>query len=114
MKYLLCIFVAFSSALSAGGWSNSATPTRVDIERGNGFMVYGEFGNAGGCTSPNKFYVQKNHPQYSEIYSTVLTAFTAGKKVSAYIHGCNPVGWYSVDSVTYNTLMPAGSLIVKN
>ena len=114
MKYALILLTLISTASVAGGWSNMATPTRVDIERGNGFMVYGRFGNAGTCTITDRFYVQKSHPQYKEIYSTVLAAFMSGKKVQAYIHSCNPVGWYSVASTTYNTLGPSGALNIAN
>ncbi|KJY78519.1 hypothetical protein [Vibrio nigripulchritudo] len=112
-------FIALSAALLstsvyAGGWTSFATPTRVDIERGNGFMVYGNFGNPGNCTIQNRFYVQKTHPQYKEVYSMVLAAFTSGKRVQVYIHSCNPVGWYSVSSTTYNTMTPSGAINISN
>ena len=114
MKYLSLLLVLVSINSFAGGWATSAVPTRIDIERANGFMVYGAFDNAGGCTVSNKFYVKIDHPQYKEIYSTVLAAYMSGKKVQPYIHSCNPVTWYSVESTTYNTLVSAGSLNIMN
>lgn len=39
-------------------------------------MVYGNFGNPMNCTNEGRFFNQKTHPQYSEIYSTILAAFT--------------------------------------
>lgn len=114
MRYAVVLLVFFSTASFAAGWTNMATPTRIDVERGNGFMVYGSFGNAGTCTVVDRFYVQISHPQYKEIYSAVLAAFTAGKKVQAYIDGCNPVTWYSAASTTFNTLGPSSVLNLAN
>ena len=114
MKYLGVLLVAFSSAVYGGGWSNAAIPTQIDIERGGGFMVYGSFGNAGGCTVADRIYVLKGHPQYKEIYSAVLAAFTSGKKVQIYVHSCGPVSWYSVSTTTYNFMDSASALMLSN
>lgn len=115
MKKVLLVALLFVSlpALS-GAFSSAAVPTRVDIERGNGFMVYGNFGNPMNCTKENRFFIQKTHPQYSEIYSTVLAAFTAQKKILLYSHTCTPVGWYSRPEVTYNTVTPSGTVYILN
>ena len=114
MRYLLALLIFVSSLSYAGGSTTTAIPTRVDIDRGYGFMVYGIFGNVGECTVVNRFYVQNTHPQYDKIYSTVLAAFMSGKKVQAYIHSCAPVAWYSVETITYNTMGPAGTLYLMN
>ncbi len=91
-----------SSTAFAGGWSSIATPTRFDIERGGGFMVYGNFGNPGACIVKNKFYVEIEHPQYKELYTAEMTAFTQNKKVQVYVHTCAPVEWYADESTTWN------------
>jgi hypothetical protein len=115
MKIILLFILAMTSiSAAAGGVSTAATPTGIDIDRSGGFMVYGDFGNVGGCTTTNQIYVQSTHPQYNQIYSTVLAAFMSGKKIFAYIQACTPVGWYSVDSVTYNTLTPNSMLYLRN
>lgn len=114
MKYLLITLVLLSPLSYAGGFTQFATPTKIDIERGGGFMVYGAFGNPGGCTVPDRLYVKKDHSQYDKIYATVLAAFMSGKRVQAYAHSCAPVGWYSVESTTYNTLDPWGVLNITN
>lgn len=115
MKYSWLLVVFFSVNSFAGGWAKAAIPTKIDIERGNGFMMYGSFGNVGGCTFSDKVYVEKSHPQYSEIYSTVLAAHMSGKKVQPYIHVCKTRGWYVTSEKTFNTLTAAGSLnIVGN
>ena len=114
MKYLLLILVLISSDAFAGGWVTPAVPTRIDIERGGGFMVYGAFGNVGECTFTNRFYVEINHPQYDQIYSTVLAAYMSGKKVRAYTHVCKGRGWYATLDKTFNTLTPSGALNIQN
>lgn len=110
MRSLAFLFSLVASVANAGGWSNEAVPTRVDIERDSGFMIYGAFGNGGSCVVPDQIYVQRAHPQYKEIYATVLAAFMSGKKVQAYIHECKSVGWYAVPETTFNNLTPSGAL----
>ena len=113
-KIMLFLVGAFLTAnVSAGGRVAWAVPTQIDIERGNGFMVYGAFGNPGECTHADRFYVKKGHPQYDKIYSAALSAHASGKEVMAYIHECEPVSWYSIDSVTYNTLGPSGDFKIR-
>ena len=115
MKYVLIVLALFVCSTShAAGWSQFAVPTQVDIERGNGLMVYGSFGNAGGCTVSDQVYVQFSHPQYKEVYSAVLAAFTSGKQVQFYVHSCDSVIWYSAATTTYNIMEPGGSLNVKH
>ncbi|WP_230390678.1 hypothetical protein [Reinekea sp. G2M2-21] len=111
LKNSVFVAVLFASChVMAGGWATAAIPTRIDIERGNGFMIYGSFGNAGGCSQSNKVFVKIDHPQYDAIYSTVLAAYMAGKKVQPYIHTCEPVTWYAVPTTTFNILSSSGAL----
>ncbi|EDP60241.1 hypothetical protein AND4_02493 [Vibrio sp. AND4] len=112
MKLAILSMLFFSIPAISGSFSSSAVPTRIDIERGNGFMLYGSFGNPMNCTKGNQFFIKKTHPQYSEIYSTVLAAFTAKKKLVLYAHSCTPVGWYSRPEVTYNTVTPSGTVYI--
>jgi len=88
-------------------------PTGIDVERGNGFMVYGVFGNTQECSVSNKFYVLSNHPQYKEIYSAVLAAFSSGKKVTAFISKCEAVAWYTSTTTTYN-IVSGGSVYFRS
>lgn len=39
------------------------------------------FGGVGNCTVPNQIFVKASHPQYKELYSTVLATFMAGKNL---------------------------------
>lgn len=114
MKSILVFLIIFPAAVIAGDWTSYAVPTKIDIERGNGFMFYGEYGNPEECTTENRIYVEIDHPQYKEIYSTVLAAFISGKAVRAYIHECGTVGWYAASPTTFNILTPGGALDIKN
>ncbi|MET1257581.1 DUF5992 family protein, partial [Aliikangiella maris] len=116
MRIILLSFLIFISIhVKAGDFLTAAVPTGIDIvQAGNtGFMIYGQFGNKG-CTTSNSVFVKLEHPQYAQIYSTALAAFMAGKKIQAYTHGCEAVGWYSNASITYNVLGPSGSLYLRN
>lgn len=104
MRFVIIFLLMFSSLSYAGGWSNRAIPTRIDVVPGKGIMVYGNFGNPANCTNTIRFFVPKEHAEYDKVHATILAAFMAGKKIDLYAHTCKPVGWYSSDSVTYNTV----------
>lgn len=114
IKLALCSLYLFSHYSYAGGWATPAVPTHIEIERGGGFMVWGAFGNAANCSKAASFYVKADHSQYDKVYATVLAAYMAGKKVKPYIHTCEPVGWHSVSSVTYNTMTRSGALYIHD
>ncbi len=103
-----------SLSVSAGDWTDYAIPTKIDLERGKGFMFYGDFGNSMNCTIDNRVYVEIEHPQYKEIYSTVLAAFMSETKVRAYIHECDFIGWYAAAPTTFNILTVGGALEIKH
>ena len=114
MKLLFLTLLFFSPISFSGSWSTAAVPTGIDIERSHGFMIYGSFGNKGGCTKTDMVFVQKSHPQYSEIYSAVLAAYMSGKKVMPYVNECLTNSWYVTSDQTFNTLTSGGTLKVLN
>ena len=114
MKYVLILLLFTSTASHATGWSQFATPTQVDVVLSSGFMIHGNFGNAGGCSIADRIYVLATHPQYNEIYSAVLTAFTSEKQIRIYINTCDAVLWYSPLSTTYNIMDPNSVLNIRN
>lgn len=102
-KVLLGIFLLLGSLeVSAGSWSEWAIPERIDVERGNGIMVWGEFGNSEGCASSNRVFIPERHPQYDKTYALVLAAFSANKEVQVYVTGCQKVGWYTSTEDAFN------------
>ena len=100
--YMSLVLLLFSTTSIAGGWSHWASPTQVDVERGNGIMVYGAFGNPSECGLSDRFYIPKTHPEYDKIYAVVLTAFTAQKELRVYSHNCGKVGWYTANATAFN------------
>ena len=106
--------LSFSTLAAAGGWTAWAVPTGVDIVRGEGLMVWGDFGNPGGCTASNSFLVPISHPQYKEIYAALLLAMATGKKVAGYTSVCAAANWYSVPSTTYNWMGSGDALNFQN
>ena len=103
-----------SSTAFAGEWSSYATPTKINIVRGEGIMVWGYFGNPGSCVTSNTFFVESNHPQYKEIYSAILMVFKDNKKVQTYIHSCAPVEWLTTSSTTWNIMSSNSALNLSN
>jgi len=115
MKLLAaCLMSALCSSVVAGGHSAFGVPTKVDVVRSEGFMVVGEFGNPGGCTFANQMFIKSDHPQYKQIYATALAAYLTKSKLSAYVHGCEAVPWYSVASNTFNIVHSYSSLTISD
>jgi hypothetical protein len=101
-----------SGVLASGGFTTAAIPTKIDIIGSSGFVMFGAFSNPGGCSVANVLFVRSEHPQYRALYATALAAYTSKQKVSAYVHACEPIPWYSVPSVTYNTVTMNGTLAI--
>jgi len=113
VSLVIILFLNVAVSASVHGRLTWAIPTQIDIEKGDGFMVYGAFGNPGECTRADRFFVKKSHAQYDKIYAAALSALTAKREMRAYIHGCEPILWYSVGSVTYNILSGAGDFNIR-
>jgi len=104
--FLITIFI-FSSTTFAAGWTTTSPVDHVEIIRGQGFEIKGDFGNPSSCTAANTVFVAINHPQYDQLLSMSLSAFMGGKKLRIYSHRCVDYGWHGG---TYNELTGAGSM----
>lgn len=109
-----CLMPALSSSAVAGGTSALGVPTKIEIVRSEGFLIVGEFGNPGGCTFGNQLFVKSDHPQYKQIYAAAMSAYLSKAKVSAYVHGCEPVVWYSAAPNTFNVVYSYSSLAISD
>lgn len=109
---LLAFLVATGPAV-AGGYSAAAVPTKIEIVRSEGFMLTGEFGNPGGCTYGNLMFVKSDHPQYKQMYATALAAHMGKQKISAYVHSCEVVAWFSAGQ-TMNAVHSYSSLAISD
>lgn len=76
-------------------------------------MIQGAFSNPGDCTYANQLFVKADHPQYKQLYAAALAAFMGKKKVSAYVHGCETVSWYTAPSNTFNIVHAYSSLAIE-
>ena len=108
-----CLLMALSATGMAAGNTEWAVPTRIDVTYA-GVMVYGAFGNPGGCAVADRFFMPINTGQYKEIYATLMMAYASGKQVSAYVNACDSIGWYAAPSVTFNYMNNAGIIYVQN
>ncbi len=99
-------------ANAAGGSTAYAVPTKIEIVRGQGFIIFGAYGNPGPtpCTRVDTIWVPISHPQYSELLSTALSAFAGQFKLQAYVHTCTSIGWHGG---TYNELTSHGALYIS-
>ena len=114
MNIVRIAVIWFAATLAnAGGWSNWATPTQIDLERGNGILVYGAFGNPADCMVENQIYISSAHSDYEKIFGLLLTAQAAQKEVRFYAHKCERVGWYSATADAFNMVTPDGAVTFR-
>lgn len=99
-----------AKATLAAAFSSFAVPTLIEVERGGGFTVYGNFGNPGGRTNANMLYIRNDHPQYKEVYAAALAAFAGKYRIRAYVSTCQPVSWYTNSPDTLN-IVDANSVV---
>lgn len=105
---LICVWL-FSSMAIAGGWTNKAVPTSVEIVRSQGFMITGKFGNPAECSRADYLWVAIEHPQYDALYSMALSALNAGKRLRGYSHKCEEIGWHGG---SFNSVRSYGAMYV--
>ncbi|MEP2990309.1 MAG: hypothetical protein ABJN65_00980 [Parasphingorhabdus sp.] len=101
-----------ATAHAAGGWTANEVPVKVEIVRGQGFMIFGSYGDPGNtpCGTDNGIWVPKEHTQYAELLSTALSAFAGQFKLQAYVHTCVNIGWHGGE---YNQLSNSGALYIS-
>ncbi len=104
MKWMFLILaICLGVNAYSADYSGAGVPEIVRIVSNVGFRVSsGDFGNPEDCGIPNQIVVPQDHPQYSEIYSTVLAAYMAKKKIRFYVNSCQVHSWISSNSM--NTL----------
>lgn len=111
---IACVSLVAVNAVSAAGYTSAAAPTRVDVVRAEGFMIYGAFGNPGTCTFADYLFVRSDHPQYKQMYAAALIAMASKQKILAYVPVCQPVTWYSVAANTFNVVDASSSLAISD
>lgn len=107
------LLITLSTTGFAAGSTAWAVPIQVDVMY-QGIMVYGAFGNPGGCTTTDRFFVATNTGQYKEILATLMAAYATGKEVATYVDTCASVTWYAVPSTTFGYMTTGGVIYVRN
>lgn len=97
------LMAASAPAFSGAGWSTSAVPTSIDVVRGEGFMIYGQFGNGGSCTFSDQVFIQANAPDYKALLATAMLAYSMGRQIMVYTDACVARAWYAPSTSTFNT-----------
>lgn len=107
LPVILLLLLVPTTSTDAFGWSTPGYVDRVEVVRGNGLIVLGDFENVNGCTATTGFWVKFDHPQYEEIYALMLTAIAAQLRVQPYFDGCEAIGWHGG---TWNVVTAAGAV----
>ena len=94
VRLCLALVILASSAANAAGYGTWGTVNRVEVVRGQGFVVWGSFGNPNSCTNSNGFWVKIDSTQYDELYSMALTALVSGLQLQPYLRECGTIGWH--------------------
>ncbi len=111
---VIALLIVCHDLYGAGhGRSVAAVPSRIDNIGSQGFLIRGQFGNPGTCTTSDSIFISNGHAQFDRLYSTVLAAFMAAKKIQIYVHSCVEIPWLSGSSADYNQLT-GGDLIITN
>jgi hypothetical protein len=115
---MLAMLIAVDAC--AGGWTNWATPTQIDVVGTDsalapaGLMIYGTFGNVGNCTQSDRIFIPASHGQYNEILAAALSANISGRRIRGYVSSCTPHLWYSNTSITYDFVDDGGAVNFGN
>ena len=102
------------SAVHAGHYTPTFTITSIEVLRNQGALIKGNLGNPAACTINNYLFIPKSHPQYDQMYSTVLAAYMGNKKIVAYAHKCEAVGWHWDRTKSVSTVTKDGTITIQN
>ena len=89
---ILAIVLMFSSLSHAGGYTGNGQVQLMQSAYGGWLMrLSGANDNPDNCDKPN-ILLPPTHPQYEEIYSMILAAYSAGKEINVHVSGCATSG----------------------
>ena len=104
LKVLATSFVVmfYSTSVYAGDYVGSGTIKMMKNAYGGWILnTNGTTNNPDGC-SKNIVILESTHGQYKEVYSLLLSAYTAAKPVNIYVNGCDANG-YNKFSFVYSS-----------
>ncbi len=108
---ILILALGFSGVVMAGDWTSAASVENIEIIRGQGFQIKGEFGNPSECEHGNAVFIALEHPQYDQLLSMSMAAFMGNKRLKIFSHQCASYGWHGGN---YNELTVSGAMYLQN
>jgi len=102
--FSVAILIFSSEAYCAGYVGTGTIRYLQNAYTGWIIITNGTAENPDAC-SKNIIYIDSNASQFKDIFSFLLTAYTAAKPVNIYVNGCNPQGYklFSFVGSTWNT-----------
>ena len=101
---LVILCSIFASPLAfAGGYTNWATPTSVQLVDG-GLLIAGAFGDPNACGKSDYVFVPGTNNDYKESVSLAFSALTAGRQMRIYITACTTVSFHWSGNVVDESL----------
>lgn len=92
MKYVIIFLLLVPALAFCEGQSSNSELNTIHFWEGHSdafLLNQVTMVNPDGCTKPNTWYaLVKSHPHYEEIYSLLLMAKAANKKVTFILSGC--------------------------
>ena len=100
---IVMITLLFSSLGNAGGYVTPGTIRSMQSAY-NGWLIVmnGANANPDGC-GKSQVFLAGDHPQYDELYSMLLAAYSAGREVNIAVNGCFSVVDYKLFNFIYTS-----------
>ena len=85
---------ASAAALGQGGSGDRAV-TYIEVMADGSLLVEAEGGwaNPDGCADPFRIFVPTSNPFLDRYYAAILSGYSGGNKVWAWLSGCQTMAW---------------------
>ena len=85
--YCACVFILFSTSVSAADYTGWAVPSQVEIVQ-SGILIKGNFVNVNECNNSNEIFYGNADTDYQLAASMVMTAIVAKREMQFYVDSC--------------------------
>ncbi|EGU56390.1 hypothetical protein VINI7043_21011 [Vibrio nigripulchritudo ATCC 27043] len=102
----LSTFLAIASmTFSTHANTEKFIPTQISVESGHVYIWNSNYINTKGCVLSGAVKLNKDSLGFQEMYSMVLTAYTAQKPIGFWIRSCEPSPWGKTIATAYMSYM---------
>ncbi len=91
--FLSIVLVTVGQIVYAGGYSNWAIPTSVELVS-DGVLIHGNYGDPNECGKPNFVFIKRSDPSFNSVLSMALSALNAKKEMRFYSGRCVEVSFH--------------------